>query len=287
MEQDIVTLASEVFCDEGRPLVLLHGFSQNRHVWRSIAEALSLCSLRPISIDLRGHGDSGWSCERHYQLDDYARDLPAALDALGLTRVILVAHSLGGHAATLFAALHPERVEALVLVDTGPSLSIAALTQIASDTEHALDSFESVENYHRWLGAQLPLADPKALAAFAPHCIVRRLDGRFEVKLDPGVLLPSPERDDWQAMERQLEDALRKIDCPTLLVRGGLSAVLPEPVARHICETLLSNGRLHTLERVGHAVMLEDGPALCRAIENFAEAFDPDYDATSSTSAIH
>lgn len=269
--KDIVTLASESFCEQGRPLVMLHGFSQNRHVWRSIAETISRRLLRPISIDLRGHGDSGWSPERRYQLDDYARDLPTALDAIGLDRVILVAHSLGGHAATLFAAQHPERVEGLVLVDTGPNLSIAALAQIANDTESALDSFESVEGYRRWLGAQLPWADPDALADFAPRCIVRRLDGRFELKLDPGILNPSAGAGDWQAMEQQLEDALRQIRCPTLLVRGGLSAVLPEPVAKHICETLLRNGQLHTLERAGHAVMLEDGPQLCRVIESFVE----------------
>ena len=272
MSKDIVELASGTFCEAGRPIVLLHGFSQNRFVWQSIGESMSNRSLRPISFDLRGHGDSGWSIERHYQLDDYARDLPPALDALGLDRVILVAHSLGGHAATLFAARYPKRVEALVLVDTGPSLSIAALSQIANDAEIALQSFESVEEYARWLAVQLPLADPKELAEFAPRCLVRRLDGRFEVKLDPGVLHPKAGNSDWQVTEERLEDALRKIQCPTLLVRGGLSAVLAEPIAKHITETLLIRGQLLTLERVGHAVMLEDGPSLCRVIESFVES---------------
>lgn len=254
---------------QGRPLLLVHGFSHDCSVWSKLASGLAP-GLRPIAVDLRGHGRSDWSPDGCYDLHDYARDLPATLDALDLERAIVVAHSLGGHAATLFAAAHPERVEALVLVDTGPTLALEGMLQIARDVGAGLRSFESIAAWTRRLAQTHPLADPELIACMAQSGVVRRLDGRFEPRLDPGTLSAGADDGDPLAeREALLWRALARVRCPTLVVRGGMSAILPEPVARRMVDEVLTDGRLETLPRAGHGVMLDDGPGLLGCLETF------------------
>jgi pimeloyl-ACP methyl ester carboxylesterase len=259
------------FTDErlrGRPVLLVHGFSHNRSVWSQLAYSLS-DGLRPISVDLRGHGQSPWSPEGHYDVRDYALDLPATLDSLGLERAVVVAHSLGGNAATLFAAQAPERVESLVLLDTGPTLSFGAMMHIARDAGEAFQSYDSVEEFRERLAMTHPMGDAALIAEMARAGLVRRLDGRFEPAMDPGVMSGSSEQADLDALERDLWAALARVTCPTLVVRGGVSAVLDERVARRMVDEVLEHGRLETLERAGHGVMLDDAPGLLRCIEDF------------------
>jgi pimeloyl-ACP methyl ester carboxylesterase len=262
------------FTDErgrGRPVLLVHGFSHNRSVWTQLAHALSE-GLRPIAVDLRGHGQSPWSPEGDYDVRDYALDLPATLDAIGLERAVVVAHSLGGNAATFFAAQAPERVESLVLLDTGPTLSFGAMVHIARDAGEAFQSYDSVEEFRERLAMTHPMGDAELIAGMAGAGLVRRLDGRYEPAMDPGVMAGSAEQADLDALERDLWDALARVACPTLVVRGGLSAVLDETVAHRMVDGVLERGRLETLEGAGHGVMLDDAPGLLRCIEGFLAA---------------
>jgi len=267
--QDRVDLAYSVREGTGYPILFIHGFSHNRHVWDCITAELNP-GLRPYRIDLRGHGDSGWSAQGHYAPQDYARDLPRVVDELGLERLLLVGHSLGGLTAALFADRFPEAVEGLVLVDTGPDLSVPAMNRIAQDTENAIHDFDSTEAYEEWLSSVLPMANKKALSDFADRSLVQRLDGRFEVKLDPGTLAPDRTENAWAEFTAEIEMTFRRIQCPTLLVRGGRSALLSRSRAEHLAHEQLQRGRLITLENAGHAVMLEDGPSLRGVIESFA-----------------
>ena len=67
--------------ESGTPILFVHGISHNRSVWEKLVGELPQ-GLRPISIDLRGHGESPWSIKANYDLQDYAADLPALLDHL-------------------------------------------------------------------------------------------------------------------------------------------------------------------------------------------------------------
>ena len=266
---DSLDLACTSAAGEGHPIVFVHGFSHNRHVWDRIVNGMPP-SLRPHQLDLRGHGDSGWSPAGRYAPTDYVRDLPRLFDHLDLDRALLVGHSLGGLVSALFAAQYPARVDGLVLVDTGPDLSLAALDRIASDAGGAPTDFESVEAYADWLTGILPLADPDQLCAFARKAIVRRLDGRFELKVDPAAMVPDHDPDSWAEISTEIKSAFSQIRCPSLLVRGGRSALLSQDRAEDLAYRQLVRGELVTLENAGHAVMFEDGPALGQAIENFA-----------------
>ena len=106
---------------QGEPIVFLHGWPDS---WFSFSRVLPLLPerLHAFAPDQRGFGDSDRP-ESGYAIPDMGADAIAFLDAVGITRVTLVGHSYGTFVARQVAIAHPERVSALVLIDTGFSTS--------------------------------------------------------------------------------------------------------------------------------------------------------------------
>jgi pimeloyl-ACP methyl ester carboxylesterase len=103
------------------PLVLLHGFTGHRDDFVGVMPALAR-ERRVIAPDLRGHGDSASRPgQGGFSLDQLAQDLTALLDALGIARIDLLGHSVGGLVAQRFALAHPDRLRSLVLMCTAPA----------------------------------------------------------------------------------------------------------------------------------------------------------------------
>ena len=252
----------------GRPVLFVHGVSHNRSVWQKLASELPE-GLRPIAVDLRGHGESPWSAEAEYDLRSYAADLPALLDVLEIASAVVVGHSLGGNISTLFAASQPERVSALVLVDTGPALESSGTAQVMDEVGSVLRSYASVAEFREQLGLTHPQGDPEILDRLAASGVVRRIDGRYEPAFDPGVLGDLDAPVDMPALERDLWSALAAVQCPVLLVRGGLSAILSEKIAREMIDEVVADGALVTLPGAGHGVMMDDGPGLAAVLRDF------------------
>lgn len=98
----------------GPPVVLIHGIASSIYTWADVIPALAR-RHDVIALDLPGFGASDIPAD--FPGDRYVRVLAAFLDRLGLRRVSLVGHSLGGAVASAFAAAHPERVDRLVLAD--------------------------------------------------------------------------------------------------------------------------------------------------------------------------
>ena len=85
--------------------------------------------------------------------------------ALGIERLVLVGHSLGGRIATLFAGRHPERMAGLVIVDIGPEVDPRGSLRIRLDVESNLQpAFDSVEEYARALSLAYPAAHARSAA---------------------------------------------------------------------------------------------------------------------------
>lgn len=103
------------------PVVLLHGRSSSSTKWTQVAEALA-ATRRVYAPDLPGHGLSDWPGGYSYgRLTQQVREF---LDALGLDRVDLVGHSMGGVVAYQVAQTEPERVGRLVLEDPLPPFPV-------------------------------------------------------------------------------------------------------------------------------------------------------------------
>lgn len=101
---------------EGDPVVFLPGIGQSAHIFRTLAPALG-DGFRPIALTPRGHGESE-TPDSGYTLAGFAADVAGAMDALGIARAAVVAHSLGGAVATRLAGDFPERVTAVVYLDS-------------------------------------------------------------------------------------------------------------------------------------------------------------------------
>ncbi len=261
----------------GEPILFVHGFFHNRSVWEDVAASLPQ-EFRPLLLDLRGHGESPWSAPGEYGLDAYAADVLRMIDEMDLARVHLVGHSLGGNVLTLLVAARPERFRSLTLVDTGPALEASGTHQVASEVENVLHHFSSVPAYRKMLSGLHPLADSKRLDRLAETGIVRRIDGRFEPAMDPAVLglelgdAAAGASFDVEELESRLWAALAQINCPVLLVRGGLSGILGKATAERMVAEALKDGRLVTLPGAGHSVMLDDGPGLIVELLKFLAA---------------
>ena len=111
-----VRLAATRWPGQGTPVVLLHGLASQRRFWNLVVPHLA--GLPLVALDARGHGDSARP-EGGYDLATVAGDVAVAMDALGLSRAVLVGHSWGGAVAATFAAEHAERSLAVVCIDGG------------------------------------------------------------------------------------------------------------------------------------------------------------------------
>lgn len=101
---------------KGNPLVLLHGFPLDHHIWDEIVPLLEN-AFDLILPDLRGFGQST-TVETPYTMDDIASDIAGLLDHLGIEKAAITGHSMGGYVSLAFARLYPEKVSGLGLIAT-------------------------------------------------------------------------------------------------------------------------------------------------------------------------
>jgi len=260
---------------EGVPLLLLHGFGNESHIWDDFAPAVAP-HYHTLAMDHRGHGDSDWDPKARYAHEHMVADVEAVTAALGIDRLVVIGHSLGGRIATLFADRNPERMAGLVLVDIGPDLDLRGVTRIRLEVEsEQRPVFGSVEEYSRVLSLAYPAGRPDAVMRMAVHGLRLRDDGRYVLKMDPllrgGGPSEEPElgEERGRAMSETLWKALARISCPTLVVRGAASDVLSPDIADKMVDETLARGRLAIVPQAGHSVMTDNPDGFREAVTDF------------------
>ncbi|MGH9808996.1 MAG: alpha/beta fold hydrolase, partial [Terriglobia bacterium] len=119
IDRDGIKIHYEVHGD-GPPLILTHGYSSTSAMWTGQVEALSK-HRKLILWDMRGHGQSDYpESPSAYSEALTVGDIAALLDAVGIRKAIVGGLSLGGYMSLAFYRAHPERVSALLIIDTGP-----------------------------------------------------------------------------------------------------------------------------------------------------------------------
>ena len=247
--------------ESGTPaLCFLHGGAAHAHWFDLVAPAFA-GRFRVISLDQRGHGESAWPTPPAYATEDFAADLSSLMDALGLGRMALAGHSMGGHNAMGFAAWHPERVSAAVIIDSRPALPPERLDRMRArgrrppwlhpSVEHAVQSFR--------LLPPDTTADPALLAHLAREGLAAR-DGGFKYRFDPACYGSRKPVDTWPLLPR--------ITAPTLVVRGEHSPVLPRDMAERMLGAL-PRASLVEIPGAYHHLVLDAPDAFNRALDDF------------------
>lgn len=140
IQETLVNGVKIVYREEGDvqapPLMLVHGRTADHNDWNGLTQHFAR-RYRVIVPDLRGHGASAWP--GRYPIPAMAEDLVALLDRLGVGRVTLVGHSLGGMLAYHVAMNHPARVERLVLEDVPAPVPMRDRAPLVEDDSTGFD----------------------------------------------------------------------------------------------------------------------------------------------------
>jgi len=146
VENGDVTLALEVRGHGPRALLFAHGWISGRRMWYEVADRLDPERFTAHLMDFRGAGLSDRPLDGH-DLDGYASDLRAALEAVG--PAVVVAHSMGGKIAQYVAAERPANLERLVLVAPGSAYAYAMNPKHRALAEAAFGSRRRIERFQR------------------------------------------------------------------------------------------------------------------------------------------
>ncbi len=239
-------------------VILLHGFAASLHTWESWAHDLER-DHRVVRYDMPGFGLTGADPSGDYTDARATAVLLALMDRLGVARASLVGHSMGGRIAWTFAALHPERVDRLVLVSpdgfASPELGY-------NETPH-------VPLLMRALPYVLPTSLLRAslVPAYAnPALVTDALFARYrDMMLAPGVRRAIVARMGQQVLADPVP-LLGRIEAPTLLLWGEQDRMIPFANSTDYLRAL-PHASLAALPGVGHIAQEEapDSVALVRA----------------------
>ncbi|ABQ03728.1 alpha/beta fold hydrolase [Flavobacterium johnsoniae] len=100
----------------GNAIVLLHGFLENKKMWKDYVAFFSE-KYRVITIDLLGHGESDPLGYVH-EMEDNANVINEILEHLKIEKAIILGHSMGGYVGLAFAELYPQKIQKLVLLNS-------------------------------------------------------------------------------------------------------------------------------------------------------------------------
>jgi pimeloyl-ACP methyl ester carboxylesterase len=241
----------------GVPVVLLHGFPLSSAMWDPLRPALAEVA-RVVTPDLRGFGGSDKPAAG-YGMTELADDVAALAGALGLERLVLGGHSMGGYVALRVAAALGDRLAGLILVDTradadseeAAARRTAALAAIDRDGGvRYLDGFvpNLLSPATRERAPRL-LAELRAIAAAVPDHVLAGCQRAMLERPDSRELLP-------------------RLDLPVLVVVGEDDTITPPDVARATAAAL-PRATLAMIPGAGHTPTVERPIPTAEAIVGF------------------
>jgi esterase len=231
-------------------VIMLHGITGHARTWDEECRLLA-GRYRAIALDQRGHGDTDPAPDGDYSDDALLGDLVAFADALGLRRLSLVALSLGGRVAINFAGHHPDRVERMIIIDIGPEIAPVGRARVGTLMATAPERFATRDEVFAHMRANAPLYSDALLRQRAEHAVRPLPDGGFTWKYDRA--LRDAIRQGRLRVPGDLWPQWRAITCPTLLVRGELSDLLTDEMAKRMMDEQPA-ARLVVVPGAGHTV---------------------------------
>lgn len=230
----------------GQPLMLLHGFSDDKDNFVYVARSL-VAHFHLIIPDLNGFGESSRPSGANYGVTAQVERLRGLAGALGLPRLDLGGSSMGGQIALIWASAYPKEVTSLWLLDPGGLRGVPP-----SD----LDTLKQKSGVNPIAGSDKAAFDKEAsLAMSAPPPIPKPiLDyiGEQRAKNKPMEAIISRDL----SVEAPLEPRISGLQTPTLIVWGKQDHMI-NPIAASLLHGLLPRSKVILMDGAGHLPMLE------------------------------
>ena len=237
-----VNLSCSVWGNKSNPpLLLLHGLQDCGRSWEIFAQ--SMCDeYWVVALDSRGHGDSDHTPGR-YSFVDYVSDVEATILNLSLVNPILVGHSAGGRYAFSYAAQENKKVKALVVVDIDPDSVNESSGSMFDRYKEESGEWKTFQEVIDRIWSRQPQSSLE-MVEFQANVMTKSADGGgWVLKRDRNLIYEYERPDLW--------DTWRRVDCPTVVVRGRQSTLLTHETAVKMKEEL-PHCKLAELEGGGH-----------------------------------
>ena len=237
---------------KGTPLVLLHGFPLDHHLWDDVSSLLE-DKFELILPDLRGFGEST-TVGAPYSMDDYASDIAGLLDQFGIQKAAVAGHSMGGYVALAFAKLYPERVSGLALI------SSQVLADPPDRKEGRYKSAADVSE--KGIGGVVEAMTSKFTSDPRLQAVARALMEKQQPGAYIGALKAMAERMDATSL-------LSTFKFPVVIVHGDADALIPVARAREV-KAAVPDSHYVELKDTGHVPMLEAAKETAGALQRLA-----------------
>lgn len=250
---DGVSISYETLGSGTPALVFVHGWSCDRSYWQGQLEPFSL-DFRVVGIDLAGHGESGRDREE-WTIASYGADVAAVVEQLGLERVVLIGHSMGGDVVVDAARLLPGRVAGMVWVDTYSRLGTVRTPEQVSAFLAPLRANFADSTY--------ALVRRRLFLPTSDSALAERV-ARDMASAPPDIALASLESSITN--DRVVPAVLEELDLPVASLNPEDSSPDVEALERHGVQVVLVPG-------VGHFMMMEDPVAFNAILMDVIEGF--------------
>lgn len=241
---------------KGKAVVLLHGFLEDKTIWKNFTKKLANSTTRVITIDLLGHGKTDCLSYVH-TMEEMAEAVEAVLNHLKIRKAYLVGHSLGGYVSLAFAEKNPDFVKGLCMFH---STAKADSKEKKVDRDRAINVVK--KNMNLFVNEAIPnlfntqhkpykraINQIKKIAlSTSKQGVVAALEG-MKIRLDREIIL-------------------NFAPYPVFYIIGKHDNILPY---KDLIEQakLAENGAHLLLENVGHAGFYEDEAATIKALKTF------------------
>ena len=240
-------------------LILVHKIEGHAHTFDHIASEFTR-DYRVIAYDMRGHGDSAWSLEAAYLVEDHVKDLEALIQQLGLRRVTLWGNSTGGRVVQVYAGLNPGNVGRVISEDVGPERPQNISDNFARRVAREANGWASEDELLVELIKRSPRTPEAILRNHVRFATKRRDDGRLVWKRDPNLVKGFVETELWRYVS--------KITSPIIYVLGGASPIVP-PGTQQKLKATLPNAEVVVMPGLGHYPNEEDTKGFLVIVNRF------------------
>ena len=240
-------------------LILVHGNERHAHTFDHIAPEFTR-DYRVIALDMRGHGESAWSPEAAYLVEDHVKDLAAVIQQLSLKRVTLWGNSTGGRVVQVYAGLNPGMVERVISEDVGPERPQDISDGFAKRAVRQANGWASEDELVKELVKRATRTPEAIVRNLVRHGTKRRDDGRIIWKRDPNTVKGFVVTELWQYVS--------KITSPIIYVLGGASRIVP-PDTQAKLKATLPTGQVVVMPGLGHYPNEEDTKGFLAIVNPF------------------